>query len=93
MTNIAEYIPMGYENRVSRSELRRRTGQSDRMIRRGIQYENENGDETIINLGDGYFIPDPDKDAALLKSYIDREFMRAMQIGKKLQAMQRKAEG
>ena len=93
MTNIAEYIPMGYENRVSRSELSRRTGRSDRMIRREIEIENWNGDEIIINMGDGYFIPDPEKDSALVKSYINREFARAMQIGRKLQAMQRKAEG
>lgn len=93
MTNIAEYIPTGYENRISRSELSGRTGRTDRMIRKEIQFENENGEEMIINIGDGYFIPDPKKDAALLKSYLDREFARAMQIGRKIVAMQKKAEG
>lgn len=92
MTNIAEYIPMGYENRVSRSELGRRTGLSDRLIRNAIETENRSGDEIIINMGDGYFIPDPKKEAGMLDSYLKREFARMNQIGFKLVAMQEKAK-
>lgn len=93
MTNISEYIPVGYENRISRSELSRRTGRTDRMIRTEIEHENRFGEEIIINMGDGYFIPDPVKDTGLLDSYLKREFARMNQIGFKLVAMQEKARG
>jgi hypothetical protein len=91
MTNISWYIPIGYENRISRSELSRRTGRTDRMIRKEIEHENRFGGEIIINMGDGYFIPDPVKDTWLLDSYLKREFARMNQIGFKLVAMQEKA--
>jgi hypothetical protein len=91
MTNIAEYIPVGYENRVTRAELCRRTGRTDRMIRKEIEHENRFGEEIIINIGDGYFISDSEKDTALLESYLKREFIRMNQIGLKIVAMQEKA--
>ena len=53
--NIAEVVPVGHANAVSRKYLSSKTGLSDRMLRRAI----ERSDAPIINLGYGYFIPDP----------------------------------
>ena len=53
---IAEYIPYGHENAISRPELCRRSGLRDRDVRRGIERERKNG-EVIISLSgaEGYF--------------------------------------
>jgi len=49
MTNIvAEIIPYGHENAITRAELATRLGESDRVIRAGIN----KSEELIINLQD-----------------------------------------
>lgn len=56
---IAEVIPFGHDNGVSREELIRRTGLPDRLVRDAIN----KSDALIINLqdGKGYFQPNPDE--------------------------------
>lgn len=87
---ISEYIPVGYNNRITREELGRRTGHSDRRIRDEIQYENEHGKELIINIDDAYFIPDTVSDLSYIDTYLIREYSRVKAIAKKLRAMQKK---
>lgn len=55
--NILDYIPVGYENAITRKELCNKTGLSDRKVRQLI--EDARKDNVILNLGDskGYFIP------------------------------------
>jgi len=61
MLKATDYIPVGHENGITRSELRDLTGFSDREIREQIRLESLNG-ELIINLqdGKGYFKPGDD---------------------------------
>ena len=67
MDNITEVIPYGHENAVTRAELVRRTGETDRVIRDAIN----KSEELIINLQDGrgYFKPLPEE-ADLVEAWI-----------------------
>ena len=88
---IADYIPHGYDNRVSRSELVQLSGHTYRKVRDAIAEENISGDEIIISIDGGYFIPDGSKeDRAYLNEYIAKEQHRAAEIKKKLSKIQRK---
>lgn len=49
MINIADYIPVGYYNRITREQLMLRTGYSDRKIRDMIA----DSEELIINVDKG----------------------------------------
>lgn len=68
MANIvSEIIPYGHENAITRAELATRLGESDRVIRAGIN----KSEELIINLqdGKGYFKPLPEE-RHLVKAWI-----------------------
>ena len=58
MTAIIDAVSYGHDNAVTREELSRRTGLSDRALRDGIN----KSEELIINLqdGKGYFRPLPE---------------------------------
>jgi len=55
--NISEFIPVGKDNAISRSQLVKLTGLSDRIVRDMIALERRN--TAILNLqnGAGYYIP------------------------------------
>jgi len=57
MKNAADYVPYGYENAKTRTELMQITGMTDRAIREDINRSTE----LIVNLqdGKGYFKPLP----------------------------------
>jgi len=80
---IEELIPVGRKAAISRKELGLLTGISDREIRAVI----EASDLPIINVGEGYFIPDrsDDTDLAIEATYIRSERMRANSIIEKLE--------
>lgn len=82
MKDIAEIIPTGYESRVSREWLVIMTGMSDRTIRQMI----EASEMPIVNIDDGYFVPDmrSQKDRAFMKYYYARESKRARSVMRKL---------
>lgn len=50
--NILEFIPYGKENAIKRDELSEKTGLSDRLVRKQIEEERENG-AFILNFQDG----------------------------------------
>ena len=64
---VTEIIPYGHENAITRAELATRLGESDRVIRAGIN----KSEELIINLqhGKGYFKPLPEE-GHLVKAWI-----------------------
>lgn len=55
--NIVDYIPVGHENAISRKELARKTGLTDRILRKEIEKARET--TCICNMSDGagYYIP------------------------------------
>lgn len=77
---VEEYIPKGYENRVSREYLNNVLHIKDRVIRRDIA----TSDEVIIH-DDGYFIPEGPEDLVHIKRFILRETARAAAIYKRVQ--------
>ena len=91
MINIADYIPKGYHNRITREQLSRVTGYSDRKIREMIA-ENE---ELIINVDKGYFIPDEYcmYDRELVNLYFNRETKRAASVLKKIRKFRKMTGG
>lgn len=50
---ISELIPFGWEHAVSRAQLRIRSGLVDRMVRKQLQKEAEDG-ALVLNLQDGH---------------------------------------
>lgn len=58
LNNISEYIGFGAQNAVTRAELCRRTGWTDRRVRQAIEDARHDG-EIIINMqnGKGYYKP------------------------------------
>lgn len=81
--DILDYIPTGQDNAVTRSELCRRTGLSDRVIRDAIHKARRN--KSILNMqdGKGYFIPDmnTEGDRLALKRHVQQEESRLKNIG------------
>ena len=77
--NISEFIPVGKENAISRSQLVKLTGLSDRIVRDMIALERRN--TAILNLqnGAGYYIPS-DSDRAEIERYVRQEEARAKSI-------------
>ncbi len=55
--NIVDCIPVGHENAISRKELARKTGLTDRILRKEIEKARET--TCICNMSDGagYYIP------------------------------------
>lgn len=93
--DIAIYIPVGNQNSITRKELCRLTGLSDRQIREHIAQARRN--TPIINLqdGDGYFIPDKENksDMELLRDYVRQEEARIKSIGWSLKAARKMLKG
>lgn len=86
--DILDYIPTGQMNAVTRSELCRRTGINDRVMRVAIHKARRQ--IPILNMqdGKGYFIPDmnnPDE-RMLLKKFVRQEESRLKNIGWSLKA-------
>lgn len=81
--DIANVIPVGHENAVSRKYLVSKTGMSDRAVRQAIELS----DKPIINLGYGYFIPDMTNsiDCSETASYLAQEQSRIRTIEEKLE--------
>lgn len=91
MMNIADYIPVGYYNRITREQLMLRTGYSDRKIRDMIA----DSEELIINVDKGYFIPDERcmYDRELVNLYFNREKKRALTVLKKIKKYKKMTNG
>lgn len=81
--DISYYIPVGREKAVSRKDLMKVTGLPDRVIRRMIS----ESAEPIINIGDGYFIPDVtnENDMDFLRKYVQMENNRIHRLQVKMQ--------
>ena len=77
--NIADFIPVGKDNAISRSQLIKLTGLSDRIIRDMIALERRN--TAILNLqnGAGYYIPSA-SDRGEIERYVKQEEARAKSI-------------
>lgn len=81
--NILDYIKIGRENAITRSEFSKQIGISDRQVRDLIHYARR--DTPILNMqdGKGYFIPDMDneEEVLLLEAYVKQENARLKSIG------------
>lgn len=77
---VNEFIPRGYNNRVSRQYLNDVLHIQDRKIRREIA----DSDEVIIH-DDGYFIPEGPEDLEHIEHYILRETARAAAIHERVE--------
>lgn len=77
--NIADFIPVGKENAISRSQLVKLTGLSDRIVRDMIALERRN--TAILNLqnGAGYYIPS-ESDKGEIERFVKQEEARAKSI-------------
>lgn len=79
MGDIADYIPIGHRNAISRQQLVIRSGIPDRGIRRAIKESNF----LICNLqdGKGYFIPD-ETEEGLVRAFRAQEQRRSLSVTK-----------
>ena len=77
-------IPYGHENPLQRPA----NPCEDRILRRNIEYANNNGD-CVINVGEGYYRPVPGDavDEKELNEYLAKELHRARAIQAKRLAM------
>lgn len=90
--NIADYIPFGKDNAISRKRLSEITGLSDRKLREVIALERRN--TIIINLsnGQGYFQPINGLEDDLVVDYYKQENSRLKRIGWLLLATRRRVK-
>ena len=88
--NIADYIPFGKDNAISRKRLSKITGLSDRKLREVIALERRN--TIIINLsnGQGYFQPINGLEDDLVVDYYKQENSRLKRIGWSLLATRKR---
>lgn len=88
--NIADYIPFGKDNAISRKRLSEITGLSDRKLREVIALERRN--TIIINLsnGQGYFQPINGLEDDLVVDYYKQESSRLKRIGWSLLATRKR---
>ena len=87
MIDILDFIPYGTDKEpVKRYELEWLTGKSDRQIREEIRILKRT--YPIINVGDGYYIPN-DPDDPNLEAYIRKEMHRIREISKGLRRHKR----
>ena len=86
---IVDYIPFGKENAISRQQLERVTGLSDRDVREAISLARRN--TVILNLsnGKGYFQPIQGEEDDLVVKYFKQEDSRLKRIGWSLLATRR----
>ena len=82
---IEEFIPEGYENRISRGELVDIIHVPDRQIRRQISEAQQRG-VLIISCDGGYFQAE-EKDEPYVAEYVAQERHRFSQQAKKLKAI------
>ncbi len=75
MGDIADYIPVGYRNAITRTELAIRTGLDDRQMRDAIK----RSPALICNLqdGHGYFRPAA-REGTLVRAYLQQEARRSI---------------
>lgn len=75
--NVLDFIPVGYDNRVSRIELNHMIQMQDYSIRRLIAKASL--ETPVVNDGDGYFIPDfnSKSDREIAKRYSEAMKRRA----------------
>ena len=79
MIDILDYIPYGTKEKpITREELVRLTGLSDREVRVLIQKAKEEK-FAIVNVGEGYYVPNNPDDLGL-REYTHREQAKAFQI-------------
>lgn len=85
--NVIEHIPFGHRNAVSRKELCRRAGLSDRALRQHLKAEST-AEHPIINMQDGagYFRP-TSEEVSLIRLYRNQEYNRATKILKQVRAL------
>lgn len=89
---IVDYIPFGKENAISRQQLERVTGLSDRDVREAISLARRN--MVILNLsnGKGYFQPIQGEEDDLVVKYFKQEDSRLKRIGWSLLATRRRVK-
>ena len=89
---IVDYIPSGKENAISRQQLERVTGLSDRDVREAISLARRN--TVILNLsnGKGYFQPIQGEEDDLVVRYFKQEDSRLKRIGWSLLATRRRVK-
>lgn len=89
---IVDYIPFGKENAISRQQLERVTGLSDRDVREAISLARRN--TVILNLsnGKGYFQPIQGEEDDLVVKYFKQEDSRLKRIGWSLLATRRRGK-
>lgn len=90
--NIVDFIPHGEINAISRKDLRKVTGLTDRVMRERIAEARR--DTPILNTqhGRGYFIPLPEE-TALVERYLKQETSRARSIFWSLQGVRKFLNG
>ena len=78
--DIADYIPVGYKNAISRQQLVIRSGMSDRAVRQAVK----DSEALICNLSDGrgYFIPSPTEER-YVRAFRAQESHRGLSTGKR----------
>ena len=85
---IENFIPFGYQNRISRYSLSTASHLSDRRMRKEIETALLERNVLIINIDDGYFRPDGSaEDTARVKSYLLREQARTLSCNKRCKAI------
>ena len=89
---IVDYIPFGKENAISRQQLERVPGLSDRDVREAISLARRN--TVILNLsnGKGYFQPIQGEEDDLVVKYFKQEDSRLKRIGWSLLATRRRVK-
>lgn len=89
---IVDHIPFGKENAISRQQLERVTGLSDRDVREAISLARRN--TVILNLsnGKGYFQPIQGEEDDLVVKYFKQEDSRLKRIGWSLLATRRRVK-
>ena len=82
---IETYIPTGKENAITRSDLARLLGMTDRAVRKEIELARERG-ELICNEGTGYFLAE---DIGQIERQYRVDRARALAVLKRLKTMRR----
>lgn len=88
MIDISLFIPYGHKNAISRTQLKIRSGLSDRKCRDLIANARERG-EVILNTGSGYFRYDGPDDDLYYNEYVQRESHRFNSIGRTLRKLRK----
>lgn len=96
--DMTAHIPCGYENGLTRVELRIRTGLSDRAMRQAIEWTSEHI-ETVYSYGGKYFLYGGHEDDYYCEAYYLKERARCLTQNRKVRRMrpmwgkEKKADG